>query len=32
MNEYVRYLSSAAFAIPPGVTGPGEFVGHGLFA
>ncbi len=32
MNEYVRYLSSAAFAIPPGVSGPGEFIGERLFA
>lgn len=32
MNEYVRYLSSASFAIPPGVAGPGEFVGERLFA
>ncbi len=32
MNEYVRYQSSAAFAIPPGAAGPGGFVGERLFA
>lgn len=29
MNEYVTYVSSAAFAIPPG-TAPGGYVGQGL--
>lgn len=32
MNEYVRYIASAAFAIPPGAVRPGDFVGQGLFA
>lgn len=32
MNEYVRYLSSATFAVPPGVQGPGEMIGAALFA
>lgn len=31
MNEYVKYLSSATFAIPPGVSTPGGFVGDTLF-
>lgn len=31
MNEYVRPVGSAVFAVPPGVT-PGSFVGAGLFA
>jgi deferrochelatase/peroxidase EfeB len=31
MNEYVRYLSSSAFAIPPGAQ-PGGFIGETLFA
>lgn len=32
MNEYVRYLSSATFAIPPGVRGADGYLGEGLFA
>jgi deferrochelatase/peroxidase EfeB len=31
MNEYVKYLSSATFAIVPGVAGPEEFLGSTLF-
>ena len=31
MNEYVRYIGSAVFAIPPGVASPGEYVGQDLF-
>lgn len=31
MNEYVRYLSSATFAIVPGASGPGDFLGSTLF-
>lgn len=31
MNEYVRYISSATFALPPGVSGPGKYLGEGLF-
>lgn len=30
MNEYVRYVGSAVFAIPPGVTSPGRYVGQEL--
>lgn len=32
MNEYVKYLSSASFAIPPGIRAPGGYFGEGLFA
>lgn len=32
LNEYVRHTSSAVFAVPPGVAGPGEHVGAALFA
>jgi deferrochelatase/peroxidase EfeB len=31
MNEYVRHVSSALFACPPGVAAPGEFWGSTLF-
>jgi deferrochelatase/peroxidase EfeB len=31
MNEYVRHVSSGLFACPPGVTGPDDFWGSGLF-
>lgn len=31
MNEYVRYVANAAFAIPPGVPASGGFVGQSLF-
>ena len=30
MNEYVRYIGNATFAIPPGVQ-PGGYLGQGLF-
>jgi deferrochelatase/peroxidase EfeB len=32
MNEYVRYIASAAFAIPPGVPATGGYIGEGIFA
>jgi deferrochelatase/peroxidase EfeB len=32
MNEYVRHVSSALFACPPGVTGPDDYWGKALFA
>lgn len=32
MNEYVRYIGSAAFAVPPGVRSPSGYIGEGLFA
>ncbi|MDD2858718.1 MAG: iron uptake transporter deferrochelatase/peroxidase subunit [Candidatus Nanopelagicales bacterium] len=31
MNEYVRYQSSAAFAIPSGLRGPDDWFGRALF-
>ncbi len=31
MNEYVRYISSSTFAIPPGVPAPGGYIGQTLF-
>jgi deferrochelatase/peroxidase EfeB len=31
LNEYIKHVSSAVFAVPPGV-GRGEFVGQSLFA
>jgi deferrochelatase/peroxidase EfeB len=31
MMEYLRFTSSAIFAVPPGM-GPGEHVGQALFA
>jgi deferrochelatase/peroxidase EfeB len=31
MNEYIRHTSSALFAVPPGVTGPGAYWGSTLF-
>ena len=30
MMEYLRFTSSAIFAVPPG-TAPGEYVGQALF-
>ena len=32
MNEYVRHVSSALFAVPPGLRGPDDHWGSGLFA
>jgi deferrochelatase/peroxidase EfeB len=32
LNEYLRHVSSAIFACPPGVRGPGDFWGRALFA
>jgi len=32
LNEYIRHVSSALFACPPGVTGPDDFWGRKLFA
>jgi deferrochelatase/peroxidase EfeB len=31
MNEYVRYIASAAFAVPPGVPSAGGYIGDTLF-
>jgi deferrochelatase/peroxidase EfeB len=30
LNEYISHTGSAIFAVPPGATGPGRFVGDGL--
>jgi deferrochelatase/peroxidase EfeB len=32
MNEYLRHVSSGLFACPPGLRGPGDHWGSGLFA
>lgn len=32
MNEYIRHISSAVFAMPPAPASASEFVGSGLFA
>lgn len=32
LMEYLRFTSSAVFAVPPGVAEPGDFVGSALFA
>jgi deferrochelatase/peroxidase EfeB len=31
LNEYIRHTGSALFAVPPGLTGPGDWFGKGLF-
>ena len=32
LNEYIRHTGSALFAVPPGLTGPGDWWGEHLFA
>lgn len=32
MMEYLQHRGSAMFAVPPGIQGPGDFVGSALFA
>ena len=32
LNEYIKHVGSAVFAVPPGVREEGDFVGSGLFA
>ncbi len=32
LNEYIRHVGSAVFAVPPGVTRADGFIGEGLFA
>lgn len=32
LNEYIKHVGSAVFAVPPGVRDEGDFVGSGLFA
>jgi deferrochelatase/peroxidase EfeB len=31
LNEYIRHTGSALFAVPPGVSGPGDWFGKALF-
>jgi deferrochelatase/peroxidase EfeB len=31
LNEYIRHTGSALFAVPPGLTGPGDWWGKALF-
>lgn len=31
LNEYIRHVGSAAFAVPPGVRGSDDYIGSGLF-
>ncbi|HEY4569544.1 MAG TPA: deferrochelatase/peroxidase EfeB, partial [Kribbella sp.] len=31
LNEYIKHTSSGLFACPPGVSGPDDFWGRGLF-
>jgi deferrochelatase/peroxidase EfeB len=31
MSEYLKHTGSALFAVPPGIPGPGEHIGQGLF-
>ena len=31
MNEYVRYIGDAAFAVPPGVPNANSYIGEPLF-
>jgi deferrochelatase/peroxidase EfeB len=31
LNEYIRHTSSAVFAVPPGLSGPGDWFGKKLF-
>jgi deferrochelatase/peroxidase EfeB len=32
LNEYIRHTGSALFAVPPGLSGPGDWYGKHLFA
>lgn len=32
LNEYIRHTSSALFAVPAGLSGPGDYYGKALFA
>jgi deferrochelatase/peroxidase EfeB len=32
LNEYIRHTSSALFAVPPGLSGPGDYYGKALFS
>jgi deferrochelatase/peroxidase EfeB len=32
LNEYIRHTGSALFAVPPGLSGPGDWFGKKLFA
>jgi len=32
LNEYIQHTSSGLYAVPPGLTGPGDYYGKALFA
>lgn len=32
LNEYIRHTSSALFAVPPGLSAPGDYYGKVLFS
>jgi deferrochelatase/peroxidase EfeB len=32
LNEYIRHTGSGLFAVPPGISGPGDWFGRALFA
>ena len=32
LNEYIRHTGSGLYAVPPGLTGPGDWWGKALFA
>ncbi|MBV9595052.1 MAG: deferrochelatase/peroxidase EfeB [Actinobacteria bacterium] len=32
LNEYIKHVGSALFAVPPGLSGPGDWFGKALFA
>lgn len=32
LNEYLRHVGSAVYAVPPGVSSPGDYIGQQLFA
>lgn len=32
LNEYIKHLGSALFAVPPGLSGPGDYFGKSFFA
>ena len=32
LNEYIRHTGSALFAVPPGLSGPGDYYGKVLFS
>ena len=32
LNEYIRHVGSGVFAVPPGLSGAGDYYGKALFA